>query len=188
MLIVNPTGLAFKHFCFYIYVPIQYSNLKIKTLTAMKVLKIIGFSILVLTIALYLLARLNHITPIELVDKSSFNSYSGVAIKGYDPVAYFKSNSAVEGSSKFSTNWSGIDWYFSSAENKAAFEADPKHYAPLFGGYCAFAITTGYTATIDPRAFTIYEERLLLFNGPDVKVSFMVDAENSYITAVEKWK
>jgi len=62
-------------------------------------------------------------------------TFFGVAIKGYDTVAYHTEGRAVKGKSKFSHKWNDAKWYFSSAENKDLFAADPEHYAPQYGGY-----------------------------------------------------
>jgi len=72
----------------------------------------------------------------------------GSAIDGYDPVAYFKESKAVEGSNDFVYEWNDAKWYFSSAENKADFIADPEKYAPQYGGYCAWAVSQGSTAKL----------------------------------------
>jgi len=62
-------------------------------------------------------------------------TFFGVAIKGYDTVAYHTEGRALKGKSKFSHKWNDAKWYFSSAENKDLFAADPEHYAPQYGGY-----------------------------------------------------
>ena len=62
-------------------------------------------------------------------------TFFGVAIKGYDTVAYHTEGRAVKGKSKFSHKWNDAKWYFSSAENKGLFAADPERYAPQYGGY-----------------------------------------------------
>ena len=62
-------------------------------------------------------------------------NFFGVAIKGYDTVAYFKEGRAVKGKSKYVYNWNDAKWYFSSEENRALFAADPERYAPQYGGY-----------------------------------------------------
>ena len=59
----------------------------------------------------------------------------GVAIKGYDTVAYFTEGRAVKGQSKFSYSWNDAEWYFASAENRDLFKANPEDYAPKYGGY-----------------------------------------------------
>lgn len=86
----------------------------------------------------------------------------GIAIKGTDPVAYFTEGQPVAGSSDFSAEHDGATWYFASAANRDAFIADPGAYAPQYGGYCAYAVSQGYTASISPNAWTIHEGKLYL--------------------------
>lgn len=86
----------------------------------------------------------------------------GVAINGFDPVAYFTEGAPVKGGVGHSTEHMGATWYFSSAGNKAAFEAAPARYAPQFGGYCAYAVSRGYTAPTDPDAWTVHDGKLYL--------------------------
>jgi len=62
-------------------------------------------------------------------------TFFGVAIKGYDTVAYHTEGRAVKGKSKFSHKWNDAKWHFSSAQNKDKFAADPERYAPQYGGY-----------------------------------------------------
>ena len=84
------------------------------------------------------------------------------AIRGHDAVAYFDRKGPVKGSKQFSHAWSGANWYFASAENRDKFAADPGRFAPRYGGYCAYAVSNGYTADIDPRAWSIVDGRLYL--------------------------
>ena len=76
----------------------------------------------------------SRINAESLKDKVNTNLF-GVAIKGYDTVAYFTEGRAVKGKRKFSHNWSDAKWYFSSEENRDLFIADPEQYAPQYGGY-----------------------------------------------------
>lgn len=85
-----------------------------------------------------------------------------VAINGFDPVAYFTEEKPVKGDASHSAEYHGAKWYFSSAKNKAAFEAAPADYAPQFGGYCAYAVSRGYTAPTDPEAWSVHEGKLYL--------------------------
>jgi YHS domain-containing protein len=62
-------------------------------------------------------------------------NFFGVAIKGYDPVAYFTVGEAVKGKSEFSHTWNEAKWYFSSAANRDLFASDPERYVPRYGGY-----------------------------------------------------
>lgn len=86
----------------------------------------------------------------------------GVALSGYDAVAYFTDQKAVKGKVEFETEWSGAKWRFASAANRTAFSADPRKYAPQFGGYCAWAVSKGYTYKADPEAWRVVDGKLYL--------------------------
>lgn len=90
--------------------------------------------------------------------------YDGVAIKGYDPVAYFVSGHAKKGSEEFSYEWLGTKWLFASAENRQLFAADPIKYAPQYGGYCSTVhLVEPGKADINPTAWRIVNGQLYLF-------------------------
>ena len=88
----------------------------------------------VLPITMFALVIIMVTTSSMAFDKVNKTSL-GVAIKGYDTVAYHTENRAVKGNSEFSYNWNDAIWYFSTAENRDMFAADPEHYAPQYGGY-----------------------------------------------------
>lgn len=90
--------------------------------------------------------------------------FGNVAIKGYDPVAYFTEKKAVKGNEVHSHKWLGAEWRFSSAEHKRLFAKNPQTYAPQYGGHCAtgLAIHGGLTKDIDPEAWAIIEDKLYL--------------------------
>lgn len=94
---------------------------------------------------------------------------AGMALKGYDAVAYFAVDSAVKGDAKYSYVWNGAKWLFSSEENMNKFMADPEAYAPQFGGYCAYAVSEGYTADADPEAWKVVDGKLYLNYNRDVQ-------------------
>ena len=94
---------------------------------------------------------------------------SGVAIKGYDPVAYFTDGKPVKGSASFTHQWMNSTWWFASAEDRDEFARNPEKYAPQYGGYCAYGVSQGHTAPIDPEAWTIIEGRLYLNYSKGVK-------------------
>ncbi|OEK03300.1 YHS domain protein [Roseivirga sp. 4D4] len=96
-------------------------------------------------------------------DLKHYNLKRGLAIQGYDPVAYFTENKAVEGSENISHNAAGVTYYFSSAKNRQLFIADPKRYEPEYGGYCAYAMADGDKVRIDPETFKIIDGKLYLF-------------------------
>jgi YHS domain-containing protein len=93
-----------------------------------------------------------------------FNLEKGVAIQGYDPVAYFTQNKAVKGNKQFTETVEGITYHFSSAANKELFVKDPKRYEPQYGGWCAYATgATNEKVEIDPETFKIVGGKLYLF-------------------------
>jgi len=87
----------------------------------------------------------------------------GIAIKGYDPVAYFTEQKPVK------RLWNGAKWRFATAEHRDLFKADPEKYAPRYGGYCAYAVSQGKTADIDPEAWTVFNGKLYLNLNKDVQ-------------------
>ena len=89
--------------------------------------------------------------------------FGGIAIKGYDPVAYFTKGRAIKGSEKFALTWMGAPWHFANARHRDLFAAEPIKYAPQFGGYCADGVAYGQsTANIDPEAWRIINGKLYL--------------------------
>ena len=100
---------------------------------------------------------------------------AGMALKGYDAVAYFAVDSAVKGDAKYSYVWNGAKWLFSSEENMKKFEADPEAYAPQFGGYCSYAVSEGYTADGDPEAWKVVDGKLYLNYNQQVKKTWEKD-------------
>ena len=89
--------------------------------------------------------------------------FGKVAIKGYDPVAYFTEKRAVKGNKQYAYNWLGASWYFSSAANKQKFVQSPVAYAPQYGGYCSIGMSLGQkSGDVDPEAWTIINGKLYL--------------------------
>ncbi len=114
-------------------------------------------------------------------------SHGGAAIRGIDPVAYFDLNGPVQGNAAHSFSWKGADWHFSSAENKALFAADPASYAPQYGGYCAYAVSKGGTASTDPTAWTVHENKLYLNYPPTVLDLWRRDIPGNISKANNNW-
>jgi YHS domain-containing protein len=103
--------------------------------------------------------------------------FGDVAIKGYDPVAYFTQNEAVKGSEEFSYRWLGATWQFASAENRDLFAREPVKYAPQYGGLCADGVSFGtVTTNIDPKAWRIIEGKLYLAYDPGAADGFEKNA------------
>lgn len=111
----------------------------------------------------------------------------GVAINGYDPVAYFTEGKPVIGDPKHVSAWEGAELRFASAENKAIFDADRETYAPKYGGYCAYAVSKGATAPTDPAAWTVHEGRLYLNFSTDVREIWRQDIPGNIARADANW-
>ncbi|QXQ07743.1 YHS domain-containing protein [Sphingosinicellaceae bacterium] len=87
-------------------------------------------------------------------------TFSNIALSGYDAVAYFTQGKPVKGTAEFTTRYDGADWQFASAADLAAFKTSPAKYAPQYGGYCAWAVSQGYTASGDPMIWKIVDGKL----------------------------
>lgn len=93
-----------------------------------------------------------------------FNLDKGVAIQGYDPVAYFVQGKAIKGSTAFAVNAEGVTYYLSSKANKDLFLKNYKAYEPQYGGWCAYAMgATGEKVEVDPETFKVLDGKLYLF-------------------------
>ena len=114
-------------------------------------------------------------------------SEHGVAIRGADPVAYFKAKGAVAGTVRERVRWRGAVWLFASRENREAFERDPRRYAPCFGGYCAYTMSQGAVAETDPHAFAIHGGRLYLMRSPEVLAAWSEDVRHHVKLAESHW-
>jgi hypothetical protein len=95
--------------------------------------------------------------------KPPINTQSeNLALRGYDAVAYFTDGRPVRGLPQFETSWNGARWRFASLAHRDMFKNKPEQYAPQFGGYCAWAVSHGYTADGDPEAWRIVDGKLYL--------------------------
>ncbi len=111
----------------------------------------------------------------------------GVAVGGYDPVAYFTEGKPVKGSESLTLQHDGATWRFASAENRAAFQADPAKYAPQYGGYCAYAVSQGHTAKAEPDAWTIHDGKLYLNYDKGVQAKWGTDIPGYIAKADANW-
>jgi YHS domain-containing protein len=111
----------------------------------------------------------------------------GIAIDGTDAVAYRTQGGPVAGSADFAFDWNGATWHFSSAETREMFISDPDYYAPAYGGYCAFAVSQGYTASTVPEAWTIHDDRLFLNFSRRVKRRWERDIPGNVVKGDANW-
>jgi YHS domain-containing protein len=128
-------------------------------------------------------------TGAEARSKKPINTIglSGVAIKGYDPVAYFTKGAPARGSKQFSLKHQGAEWRFASAENKALFVANPDKYVPAYGGYCAYGVAQGYLVKIEPDAWAIRNGKLYLNYDSGVQRTWAKKPVQYISKANQKW-
>ncbi len=111
----------------------------------------------------------------------------GYAIKGTDPVAYFKEGKPVPGQEEYSTQYQDVTWLFSSAENLEEFAKDPTKYAPQYGGWCATGVSFGFKIPIQPEQWKIVDGKLYLNAHAGAQRHFLKDPEETIAQANENW-
>lgn len=111
----------------------------------------------------------------------------GVALRGYDPVAYFTQGQPVKGLPQFQAKHQGAVFHFASQASRDAFAAAPEKYAPQYGGYCAFGMASGYKAATDPAAFTVSNGKLYLNYNSEVQKMWSADLAGFVIKADANW-
>ncbi len=111
----------------------------------------------------------------------------GVAIKGYDPVAYFTDGKPVKGSDDFEHEYKDATWRFATAAHRDEFAKDPAKYAPQYGGYCAYGVSEGYAVGIDPEAWKIVDGKLYLNYSKDVQKRWQEDIPGRIRKADQNW-
>lgn len=110
-----------------------------------------------------------------------------VALKGYDPVAYFTDGRPVKGSPEFSAAFDGTVYQFKSAQHRAMFVADPDRYAPQYKAFCAITISRGAKMEVDPQAWTIWNGKLYMFAGQQGVDMFKEQATAIVAKADQAW-
>jgi YHS domain-containing protein len=96
---------------------------------------------------------------------AAVNTTDGIALKGYDPVAYFTAGKPAPGVEPYSYRWQGVTYRFASAENRERFQAAPERYLPQYGGYCAYAMSLNLIADINPVRWAVVDGKLYLNNS-----------------------
>ena len=134
-------------------------------------------------------AQLGVLTSPAYADKAPI--YTGIlnntALSGYDATSFFEEGGAVKGVKAHSTVYEGAEFRFANAENLAKFEADPQAFAPQYGGYCAWAVSQGYTAKGDPKYARVVDGKLYLNYNKSIQEQWEADRANFIIKADENW-
>ena len=123
----------------------------------------------------------------NLAVAGEFNEVNGVAIRGYDPVAYITEQKAIAGNVEFTGIYKGSSFRFKDAANREAFIANPEKYAPQYGGYCAFGVSRGYKADTVPEAFSVVDGKLFLNYNGEVKAMWTKDRDALIGKAEANW-
>ena len=125
------------------------------------------------------------------VRKQQFNLDNGVAIQGYDPVAYFTQNKAVKGQAANIVMYKNVTYRFATPANAEAFKATPEKYEPAYGGWCAYAMgATGEKVEIDPKTFKLKDGHLYLFYNQffnNTLPKWNKDEDNLHRKADQSW-
>ena len=119
--------------------------------------------------------------------KSAIYAKNGLAVGGYDTVAYFSDAKPVLGKRSQAVMWKGAIWQFRSASNRIKFESDPWAFAPSFGGYCAYGMSIGLASTTSPDAWRIYNNKLFLIHNLKTREIWERDIDGNIASANHNW-
>jgi YHS domain-containing protein len=142
---------------------------------------------LTLAAALLLGATILSAAPATAADLPIDKDAQGVAIHGFDPVAYFTAGKPVPGKAEWSTRWQGAEWRFASAEDRDLFVKSPEKYAPQYGGHCAYGMALGHLAPTDPKAWKVVDGKLYLNFNKDVQGLWVKDTAGNITKADKNW-
>ena len=137
-------------------------------------------AVLFAALAILLLPSLGSATHLKLLE-------GGVAIQGYDTVAYFTDGRAMRGKPEYEHTWNGARWLFASAEHRDLFARDPDRYAPRFGGYCTGGLSLGMKVAADPENWYIIDGQLHLHHSKESRDIALSDPQTVLGKAEETW-
>jgi YHS domain-containing protein len=136
--------------------------------------------------ALYIIILL-FLSEGAIAQKAEIFQKDGLAIRGYDPVSFFKQGGPLKGDEKFAYEWRETRWLFSSSANLELFKTDPEKYAPQYGGYCAYGMAEGHKAPTETDTWTILDGRLYFNYNRKVKEIWMKDTKGFIEKADTNW-
>lgn len=149
------------------------------------VIRILSMTILLTVFA----AGVSAAEPINTLDRTGLWGYepSGIALRGYDAVAYFTLGKPTEGKQAFETSWKGAKWRFASQQHLDMFVANPQKYAPQYGGYCAYGVAVGNLVKIEVDLWDIVDGKLYLNYNEDLQDKWRADIPGFIIEADGKF-
>ena len=125
--------------------------------------------------------------PASAAEPIVVNPDTGLAISGFDPVAYFTDHKPELGRSELELRLGGAVWQFRNVGNRAAFREHPDVYMPRFGGYDPVAVARGETVPGNPRIWAVVGQRLYLFYNDAARTTFLGDPGRIIVAANRKW-
>lgn len=128
-----------------------------------------------------------HVSRAVAADRLVVDANSGLAISGFDPVAYFSRQEPALGLPEFELLQNGAVWRFRNEGNRAAFAENPEIYTPRFGGYDPMAIVRGTSVPGHPLIWAVAGERLYLFYNDRARADFLADPGRVIESATRKW-
>ena len=139
------------------------------------------------------LAALTSATPAQSDRAVEYNLDKGLALQGYDPVAYFAEGGGKprEGSKRITHTHEGVTYRFATDANKKLFVGAPERFEPAYGGWCAWAMSEGQRAPIDPESFRVFRNRLFVFYDGlfnDTRSKWLKDEAGRMAKADKNWK
>ena len=132
-------------------------------------------------------AGLPSVARASTTERVIVNRFSGLAIEGFDPVAYFTDGEAEIGREQFEASDAGAVWRFRNEGNRASFVAHPDIYGPQFGGYDPIDMARGVTVAGNPRFWLVSGQRLYLFNREETRAAFAADPSKVLRSATQRW-
>lgn len=139
-------------------------------------------------VALLSLAFLFGLNPAaRAIEADAVNNVETIALKGFDPVAYFVDHKPRKGDPEITSRYQGVVYEFANKDNKAAFDKEPARYVPEFNGFCAFGVTEGLKIDVDPHAYAINGGRLNVFFSEEARDAYQGDLPAKSKEAHDKW-
>jgi hypothetical protein len=146
-----------------------------------------GIAVFALWAGFFLTFGLDSAAWAATTERVVVNRYSGIAIEGFDPVAYFTDSVAALGSPDFEAREAGAVWRFRNQGNRASFVAHPEIYGPQFGGYDPVDLGRGVTYAGNPRFWAVVGQRLYLFGREETRDAFTTEPAHFLKEATERW-